>query len=71
MKEHGSELVDLALDCMTVLTGRNIFTASADKTAAMYDAPRAKLIKRMVEHSSYVSSIANPKGNTSMYDELS
>jgi Prp8 binding protein len=34
-----------------------LFTASADKTAAIWDLERQKIIKRIVEHSSYVSSI--------------
>jgi len=42
---------------------QNIFTASADKTAAQIDTSRAKVVKRMVEHTSYVSSVSNAKNN--------
>jgi len=38
-----------------------LFTASADKTGAMFDIERSKIVKRMIEHSSYVSSITAAK----------
>jgi Prp8 binding protein len=45
---------------------QNIFSASADKTGAQWDVPRGKIVKRMVEHTSYVSSISAAKHNLNM-----
>jgi len=52
---------NVILELMWSLDNGSLFTASADKTAAVWDVQRAKITKRMTEHTSYVSSICPSK----------
>jgi len=57
MKGHKNTVLELCWSS----DSDQIFTASADKTAAVWSVERQKIIKRMTEHSSYVSSICPSK----------
>jgi Prp8 binding protein len=62
MKGHKNAI----LECCWSQDNQSVFTASADKTAAQFDVNRAKIVKRMVEHTSYVSSLSSAKNNVKM-----
>eukprot|EP01126_Amoeba_proteus_P021599 TRINITY_DN2197_c0_g1_i3.p1 TRINITY_DN2197_c0_g1~~TRINITY_DN2197_c0_g1_i3.p1 ORF type:complete len:205 (-),score=24.16 TRINITY_DN2197_c0_g1_i3:471-1085(-) len=53
------------LEVMWSTDSQNLYSASADKTAAVFDINRCKTIKRMSEHTSYVSSICPSRDNES------
>jgi len=61
-KGHKNAILDL---CWSQ-DSATLFTASADKTGAQFDVSRAKIVKRMGEHTSYVSSISAAKNNLQM-----
>jgi Prp8 binding protein len=52
---------NVILELVWSTDSNSFFTASADKTGAMWDAPKGKLTKKMTEHTSYVSSICPSK----------
>lgn len=62
LKGHKNAILDLNWSQDSL----SIFTASADKTGAQFDVNRAKIVKRMIEHTSYVSSISSAKNNSQM-----
>jgi len=59
LKGHKNAILEL---CWSQ-DSESLFTASADKTGAQFDVNKAKIVKRMGEHTSYVSSITSAKNN--------
>lgn len=53
LKGHKNAVMEIAWS----RDSKYLYSASADKTAAVFDCDRLKISKRMAEHSSYVSSI--------------
>jgi len=53
LKGHKNAVMEIAWS----KDSKYLYSASADKTAAVFDCDRLKISKKMVEHTSYVSSI--------------